>query len=258
MSFLNNDLTTQPDLSYDADTRKLSGIITDDNIGYGDWYILEFTAGDVIFSFVEPLYASFFEINYELDLNGADSIGSFIVSVAYDDEDLMGDGRKGMVVAVTGEPIREGYTFTGIRIEQWDMELGPNSHYEKYGQLEERQPLDIVLLWEPNIVLDFISNPITDGILIPPNHHLVTFIHDDGGREYRAVPHGPTLTDVPTPGSGNDWYIDGLSGFDMDGIPVTEDLTFEADAIRMEPEDPDEVGTSGSWNPSHQGGAEGD
>ena len=78
--------------------------------------------------------------------------------------------------------------------------------------------------------LAFLSDP-SDGILIPPNHHLVTFIQTDGTCEYRVVEHGGHIKDV-TAILGNDkcWY-DGQIQYNTDmlnGLNITGDITFTA------------------------------
>ena len=67
--------------------------------------------------------------------------------------------------------------------------------------------------------LEFLSNPISDGILIPPNHHLVRFLDTDGtciGCD--VVKHGETA--IAPEGYGlSFWTIDDESGtsiYDMD------------------------------------------
>ena len=74
--------------------------------------------------------------------------------------------------------------------------------------------------------LEFMSDP-ADGILIPPNHHLVTFIYDDGTTVYRVVEHGGFIEDVPTlSNAGIMWYAVGMGQPDLQ-IPITSDFVFK-------------------------------
>ena len=74
--------------------------------------------------------------------------------------------------------------------------------------------------------LEFMSDP-ADGLLIPPNHHLVTFIYLDGTTVYRVVEHGGFLDDVPTiSNAGVMWYAVGMGQPDL-LIPITSDFVFE-------------------------------
>ena len=74
--------------------------------------------------------------------------------------------------------------------------------------------------------LKFESDPLEDGILVPPNHHLVTFIYEDGTTVYRVVEHGGRITDVPpVSGKGMAWESP-LYGTNVVSIIVESDVTF--------------------------------
>ena len=76
--------------------------------------------------------------------------------------------------------------------------------------------------------LAFESDP-SDGILIPPNHHLVTFIQTDGTREYRVVEHGGHIEDIQSPLGSNRVWWDGQSQYSNDMVEeltITGDVTF--------------------------------
>ena len=70
--------------------------------------------------------------------------------------------------------------------------------------------------------LEFLSDP-ADGILIPPNHHLVTFVYIDGITVYRVVEHGEYLEDVPA--TEYLWYSS-RHGFADVPIQITSDVVY--------------------------------
>ena len=74
--------------------------------------------------------------------------------------------------------------------------------------------------------LKFESDPVEDGILVPPNHHLVTFIYMDGTTVYRVVEHGGCITDIP-PWSDEhrEWFSD-TYGSNVGKSPILSDTTF--------------------------------
>ena len=74
----------------------------------------------------------------------------------------------------------------------------------------------------PYPTLTFESDP-ADGILIPPNHHLVTFVYIDGITVYRVVEHGEYLEDVPA--TEYLWYSSG-HGFADVPIQITSDVVY--------------------------------
>ena len=74
----------------------------------------------------------------------------------------------------------------------------------------------------PYPTLTFKSDP-ADGILIPPNHHLLTFNYLDGTTVYRVVEHGGFLEDVP---ATENWWLAKDYGNADSQIPITSDLVF--------------------------------
>ena len=75
---------------------------------------------------------------------------------------------------------------------------------------------------QASMELEFLSDP-ADGILIPPNHHLVTFVYIDGITVYRVVEHGEYLEDVPA--TEYLWYSSG-HGFADVPIQITSDVVY--------------------------------
>ena len=103
----------------------------------------------------------------------------------------------------------------GITIESIQPKSNPVEFYIHVVEAREHGP-----------TLMFESDPVEDGILVPPNHHLVTFIYKDGTTVYRVVEHGGRITDVPpVSGKGMAWESP-LYGTNVVSIIVESDVTF--------------------------------
>ena len=96
-----------------------------------------------------------------------------------------------------------GQTYDHVYLQYWDG-------YVNY----------IYAVWKPMVILDFESNPNTDGILIPPDHHLVSIIVENpvGFETFNViVRHGEMLSTDGLPSMKNflaispegcEWTID--------------------------------------------------
>ena len=101
--------------------------------------------------------------------------------------------------------------------------------------IESIQPMSYSLEFYIHVVeardhgptLMFESDPVEDGILIPPNHHLVTFIYEDSTTVYRVVEHGGWITDVPPlSNERREWRSSSTGYIGVNSIPVESDITF--------------------------------
>ena len=118
----------------------------------------------------------------------------------------------------------------GIELKSTTLE----GTFTKAGEIAVKnndQLVGMIYVVEGTPALEFLSDP-ADGILIPPNHHLLTFNYLDGTTVYRVVEHGGFLDDVPTLNiSAGEWYSNELNeGFwnqELAGLPITSDFVFE-------------------------------
>lgn len=128
---------------------------------------------------------------------------------------------------------REGYTFI-----DWDVPSNVLFTSFDNGTLLIGPPsagsYTITAKWERNAIpLVFESDPISDGILIPPNHHLVRFMSDfsDVPTTYEIVEHGGYAQGPELPYIGGGSYIwtfdyDPTNWVDLTYYAINQDITF--------------------------------
>ena len=78
-------------------------------------------------------------------------------------------------------------------------------------------------------ILAFESTP-SDGIIVPPGYHAVTFIDSNGSVSYRTVVHGGMVDDVPEKvNEDNAWstFVDGTKYGLSDYGPIFSDVVFK-------------------------------